>query len=100
MPPPAILTELRFSVRSVAKATAPSRDVTGFPTRVGMSADFAGFGHLVSRANGHPDLSVHTADDIALVQAELNQRPRKILGWDSPANQMAKLLATTSVLRR
>jgi IS30 family transposase len=46
------------------------------------------------------DLSVHTADDIALVQIELNQRPRKVLGWDSPADRMATLLATTSVLRR
>jgi len=46
------------------------------------------------------DLSVHSADDIALVQAELNRRPRKILGWDSPADRMATLLATTSVLRR
>lgn len=46
------------------------------------------------------DLSVHTAGDIALVQDELNLRPRKILGWESPTDQMAKLLATTSVLRR
>ena len=46
------------------------------------------------------DLSVHTAGDIALVQAELNRRPRKILGWDSPADRMATLLATPSVLRR
>lgn len=45
------------------------------------------------------DLSVHTAGDIALVQDELNLRPRKILGWESPAVQMATLLATTSVLR-
>ena len=33
------------------------------------------------------DLSVHTADAIAHVQAELNRRPRKILGWDSPADR-------------
>lgn len=46
------------------------------------------------------DLSVHTADDVARVQAELNQRPRKILGWDSPAERMATLLETPSVLRR
>ena len=47
------------------------------------------------------DLSVHTADDIALVQAELNSRPRKVLGWDSPAERLATLLRSPpSVLRR
>ena len=46
------------------------------------------------------DLSVHSADDIALVQAEINQRPRKILGWDSPADRLATLLGSMSVLRR
>lgn len=46
------------------------------------------------------DLSVHTVDDIALVQAELNQRPRKVLGWDSPADRMTTLLGPPSVLRR
>ena len=46
------------------------------------------------------DLSVHTDGDIALVQAELNLRPRKVLGWDSPADRMATLLAPPSVLRR
>jgi IS30 family transposase len=46
------------------------------------------------------DLSVHTAGDIALVQTELNRRPRKVLSWDSPADRMAKLLETPSVLRR
>ena len=46
------------------------------------------------------DLSIHTADEVARVQAELNQRPRKILAWDSPADRMAMLLETSSVLRR
>ena len=46
------------------------------------------------------DLSVHTADDIALVQYELNRRPRKILGWDNPADRLATLLRPPSVLRR
>jgi transposase, IS30 family len=46
------------------------------------------------------DLSVHTAQDLARVQNELNQRPRKTLQWDSPATRMATLLATPSVLRR
>lgn len=46
------------------------------------------------------DLSIHTDGDIALVEAELNRRPRKILGWDSPADRMATLLGPPSVLRR
>jgi IS30 family transposase len=45
------------------------------------------------------DLGVHTADDLAAVQAELNQRPRKVLAWDNPADRMATLLRTP-VLRR
>ena len=46
------------------------------------------------------DLSVHTAADVARVQTELNQRPRKTLGWDSPADRLATLLGSPSVLRR
>jgi IS30 family transposase len=46
------------------------------------------------------DLSVHTDADVALVQAELNCRPRKVLGWASPADRMATLLGSPSVLRR
>jgi len=46
------------------------------------------------------DLSVHTDADVALVQAELNQRPRKVLGWDSPADRMATLRGPLSGLRR
>ena len=47
------------------------------------------------------DLSVHSADDIARVQAELNSRPRRVLGWDSPADRLSTLLRSPpSVLRR
>jgi len=46
------------------------------------------------------DLSVHSAADIALVQAELNRRPRKVLDWDSPADRLTTLLETPSALRR
>jgi IS30 family transposase len=31
------------------------------------------------------DLSVHTAEDIARIAAEVNERPRKTLGWQRPA---------------
>ena len=46
------------------------------------------------------DLSVHTADDIARVQAELNDRPRKTLGWDSPADRLTILLGSPAQLQR
>jgi IS30 family transposase len=32
------------------------------------------------------DLSVHSAEEIAVVAAALNSRPRKTLGWKTPAN--------------
>ena len=38
------------------------------------------------------DLSVHSAEHLAAVAAELNGRPRKTLGWDTPAERLAKLL--------
>ncbi len=46
------------------------------------------------------DLSVHTAEDLTIVQVELNDRPRKVLNWDTPATRLATLLHTPSVLRR
>ena len=45
------------------------------------------------------DLSVYSADDIARIQAELNLRPRKVLGWDSPAERLATLLESPLVLQ-
>ncbi|MGY5883235.1 IS30 family transposase [Modestobacter lacusdianchii] len=40
------------------------------------------------------DLSVHSPQHLAAVADELNGRPRKTLGWDTPAEAMAKLLST------
>ena len=40
------------------------------------------------------DLAAHTPDHLAAVADELNGRPRKTLGWDTPAEAMAKLLST------
>jgi IS30 family transposase len=38
----------------------------------------------------HTDLRVHDAARIAEVAAELNDRPRKTLGWDTPAERLAR----------
>jgi transposase, IS30 family len=40
------------------------------------------------------DLSTHTAQHLAHVAAELNQRPRQTLNWHTPAQQLATLLNT------
>jgi transposase, IS30 family len=39
------------------------------------------------------DLSIHTADHLAAVAAELNGRPRKTLGWRTPAHTLNHLLS-------
>ena len=46
------------------------------------------------------DLALYNAHQIALVQEFLNERPRRILNWDSPADRMVRLLEPTTVLRR
>ncbi len=42
------------------------------------------------------DLAKHSAEHLADVAAELNARPRKTLGWETPAERLAKLLAETN----
>ncbi|MGW4890636.1 IS30 family transposase [Streptomyces murinus] len=42
------------------------------------------------------DLSGHTPEHLETVAAELNSRPRKTLGWETPAERLAKLLDLAS----
>jgi len=42
------------------------------------------------------DLSAYPAEQLEYVSWEMNQRPRKTLGWDTPAEALAKLLSTAS----
>ena len=42
------------------------------------------------------DLGIHDRQTLDAVAAELNSRPRKTLGWETPAERLAKLLATSN----
>jgi len=41
------------------------------------------------------DLGLHTPDELAAVALELNQRPREILGWQTPDDQLRRLLGAS-----
>jgi transposase, IS30 family len=42
------------------------------------------------------DLSLHSPDHLDFVSAQMNRRPRKTLGWDSPAETLDRLLSQPS----
>jgi IS30 family transposase len=42
------------------------------------------------------DLRVHTAEHLAAAAAELNARPRKTLGWQTPAERLARITGPTT----
>ena len=42
------------------------------------------------------DLSIYTQGDLDTVAAEMNSRPRKTLGWNTPAEALEKLLSEAS----
>ena len=46
------------------------------------------------------NLHVHTAEELAAVAAELNERPRKTLGWDTPAQLLARHIGEPTRSRR
>ena len=42
------------------------------------------------------DLGIHTAERLATVAADLNARPRKTLGWETPSLRLDRLLRSTA----
>src|SRR3972149_2409375 len=42
------------------------------------------------------DLPAHTAERLAIVPADLNTRPRKTLGWETPSRRLDRLLSSTA----
>ena len=43
----------------------------------------------------HTDLAIHSADDLAAVAIKINNRPRKRLGWTTPAQLHADVLRSS-----
>ena len=43
----------------------------------------------------HTDLAIHSADDLAAVATKINNRPRKRLGWTTPAQLLADVLPSS-----
>ncbi|HWN77629.1 MAG TPA: hypothetical protein VNN81_07080, partial [Bradyrhizobium sp.] len=45
------------------------------------------------------DLSMHSVDALAAVAATLNGRPRKTLGWRTPAEALDELMKSAEAVR-
>ena len=43
----------------------------------------------------HTDLSKHSVEDLEAIQRSLNGRPRKTLGYMTPSERLAEIVATT-----
>lgn len=42
------------------------------------------------------DLGIHSPEHLVMVAAELNHRPREILGWQSPMEHLARLTSPST----
>ncbi|WP_203841293.1 IS30 family transposase [Winogradskya humida] len=63
------------------------------PSQRGSTQNTNGLTGMVPKSS---NLSVHTPEDLATAAAELNNRPRKILDCETPAQRFTRLLAGAS----